>query len=153
MKLRPLVPADADVLYELECSDNPFPWTRRQFLDSLTGRDFGWAIEQGELLVGFALFSLVLDEATLVNIMVRPDCRRAGIARRLLGFALPELARRGAQRCLLEVRMSNEPAIALYRSLGFQVDGRRRDYYPAAQGREDALLMSRALPDQNQESV
>jgi [ribosomal protein S18]-alanine N-acetyltransferase len=62
--------------------------------------------------------------------------------------ALKELGERDATRCLLEVRVGNLGAIALYSSLGFGVDGRRRDYYPAANGREDALLMSRTLPYQ-----
>jgi len=55
------------------------------------------------------------------------------------------LGKSGAKRCLLEVRASNAAARGLYRSLGFQVDGVRKNYYPAATGREDALLMSREL--------
>jgi ribosomal-protein-alanine N-acetyltransferase len=153
MTLRPLRRTDGDELFELEREVNAFPWSRQQFIDSLTGDDFGWAIERGGAVVGFALFSQVLDEATLLNILVRPSCRRQGLARQLLMTALPALAARGARRCLLEVRAGNGAAIALYRSLGFRPDGRRRDYYPAANGREDALLMSRPIPDQEQEIV
>lgn len=153
MTLRPLSRADGDALYELESLANAFPWSRQQFIDGLAGNDFGWVIEDAGELAAFALFSQILDEATLLNILVRPERRRGGLARQLLTVALPALAARGAQRCLLEVRAGNQPAIALYQSLGFQLDGRRRDYYPAVGGREDALLMSRALPGQEQEKV
>ena len=153
MTLRPLCRTDGDALYDLERAANAFPWSRQQFIDSLAGRDFGWAAERDGQLVGFALFSQILDEATLLNILIRSDCRREGLARQLLAMGLPTLAARGARRCLLEVRAGNEQAIGLYRSFGFQLDGRRRDYYPAANGREDALLMSRDLPEQEQESV
>jgi ribosomal-protein-alanine N-acetyltransferase len=146
--LRKLVAQDVPGMYTMEVSANQFPWSLHQFNDSFAIGDFGWGVERANLLVAFALFSHVIDEATLLNIVVHPYWQRRGIARELLLHALQELGERGAVRCLLEVRVSNLGAIALYSSLGFGVDGRRRDYYPAAHGREDALLMSRALPYQ-----
>ena len=135
-------------MYAMEVSANQFPWSLHQFNDSFAIGDFGWGVERANLLVAFALFSHVIDEATLLNIVVHPYWQRRGLARELLVHALQELSAREAARCLLEVRVGNLGAIALYSSLGFGVDGRRRDYYPAANGREDALLMSRALPYQ-----
>lgn len=153
MKLRALRGADAQTLWMLECLENPFPWSLRQFEQSVDAGHFGWALEEHGEMWGFALFSQILDEATLLNIVVHPHRRRQGIARHLLSTALGALAARGALRCFLEVRVGNARAIALYRSLGFSVDGTRRDYYPAAGGREDALLMSRDLPYQTLETV
>jgi ribosomal-protein-alanine acetyltransferase len=144
--LRKLLPQDVPAMYAMEVSANQFPWSLHQFSDSFSIGDFGWGVERANLLVSFALFSHVIDEATLLNIVVHPYWQRRGIARELLVHALQELGQRKAVRCLLEVRVGNLGAIALYSSLGFEVDGRRRDYYPAANGREDALLMSRALP-------
>lgn len=135
-------------MYAMEVSANHFPWSLHQFHDSFSIGDFGWGIERANLLVAFALFSHVIDEATLLNIVVHPHWQRRGLARELLVHGLRQLSERGATRCLLEVRVSNLGAIALYSSLGFGVDGRRRDYYPAHNGREDALLMSRDLPYQ-----
>lgn len=153
--LRKLTAADAPALYAIEQMANPFPWSLRQFQDSFAIGDFGWGMERGaetvnKTLIGFILFSHVIDEATLLNIVIHPQWRRHGFARELLLFGLRELTQRGATRCLLEVRVSNFGAIELYSSLGFEVDGKRRDYYPAHEGREDALLMSRGLPLQEE---
>jgi [ribosomal protein S18]-alanine N-acetyltransferase len=151
--LRKLTPQDAPSMYAMEVSANHFPWSLHQFTDSFAIGDFGWGIERANLLVAFALFSHVIDEATLLNIVVHPHWQRRGMARELLVCGLQQLSERGAARCLLEVRVGNLGAIALYSSLGFDVDGRRRDYYPAAHGREDALLMSRHLPFKELENV
>lgn len=144
--LRALTVDDAPALFAIEAADNTFPWSLRQFHDSFAMGDFGWGMERASLLIGFSLFSQVLDEATLLNIVVHPLWRRHGFARKLLLNGLQQLEQKGVVRCLLEVRVGNFNAIELYSSLGFAVDGRRRDYYPAINGREDALLMSRLLP-------
>ena len=144
--LRKLTPADVETICAIEQMANPFPWSLRQFQDSFVIGDFGWGMERAGLLIGFILFSHVIDEATLLNIVIHPQWRRHGFARELLLHGLKELEQRGAKRCLLEVRVGNFGAIELYSVLGFEVDGKRRDYYPAHHGREDALLMSRNLP-------
>ncbi|GAB5414652.1 MAG: hypothetical protein Cons2KO_22550 [Congregibacter sp.] len=105
---------------------------------------------QGERVVGFAAFSMVIDEATLLNLVVDPGFRRDGNARELMTVALHELRASALRRVLLELRESNDAAMALYASLGFSVDGRRPGYYPAQTpgavhtscGREAAVLMS-----------
>jgi ribosomal-protein-alanine N-acetyltransferase len=104
------------------------------------------AREQGGI-VGFVAFSVVLAEATMMNLVVAEAVRRRGIARKLLRHSLAALAARGVARVLLEVRASNLAAIGLYRALGFHEDGLRRSYYPArgALPAEDAMLMSLAL--------
>ncbi len=144
--LRELSAHEAPSLRAIESAENPFPWSLRQFQDGFAMGDFGWGMERAGLLIGFILFSQVLDEATLLNIAVLPQWRRRGFARQLLVHGMRQLELGGTARCLLEVRVSNLNAIELYSSLGFEVDGRRRDYYPSASGREDALLMSRPLP-------
>lgn len=151
--IRALVPGDAARLHQIEQACTAFPWTLNQFIEGLEGEEFGWGDEHDGALTGFALFQQVLDEATLLNTAVHPDWRRRRIARELLLHALTHLPARGVVRCLLEVRVGNAAAIALYRSLGFGVDGRRPHYYPAVGGREDALLMSRALPGQPLEII
>jgi [ribosomal protein S18]-alanine N-acetyltransferase len=103
--------------------------------------------EAGDGLAGFSACSRVLDEATLLALVVHPLHRRRGNGRALLAASLDALAGAGAARCLLEVRVSNRAALALYAGAGFREDGRRRGYYPGASTleREDAVLMSRAL--------
>lgn len=136
---------DAAQLAALEAMAEDFPWSREQFESSFTCGHFGWGIWRGLECVGFALFSQVLDEATLLNIATHTAYRRRGLAQSLLRHALDELRRRGVTEVFLEVRVSNTGAIALYRKLGFADVGRRQNYYPAHDGREDALVMRRIL--------
>ena len=87
---------------------------------------------------------VVLDEATLFNIAVDPAFQRRGLGRELLTHLIRELETRDVFTLWLEVRASNVAAIALYESLGFNEATIRRNYYPTAEGREDAIIM--ALP-------
>lgn len=127
------------------------PWSLSQFLGSRLSDDTDSLVlesQDGEVL-GFALLQRVLDEATLLNIAVNPDQQGGGLGGQLLSASLDKLRAGGIRRVLLEVRRGNDKAISLYRRFGFVDDGVRRDYYPSATGREDALLMSCKL-EQNQ---
>jgi ribosomal-protein-alanine N-acetyltransferase len=97
--------------------------------------------------VGFGLTTWVLDEASLLDIVVCPDYRHRGIGRQLLGATRNRLRALGMARWLLEVRASNAAALALYRDFGFRQDGVRPDYYPrrGALPAEPAILMSLTL--------
>jgi ribosomal-protein-alanine N-acetyltransferase len=95
-------------------------------------------------MAAFAITQVVLDEATLFNIAVDPAWQRQGLGRQLLEHLIGELEKRDVLTLWLEVRASNQPAIALYESLGFNEATIRRNYYPTTHGREDAIIM--ALP-------
>ena len=88
-------------------------------------------------IAGFLVFRRIFDESEILNLGVTPSFRRQGIASALIGH----LAENHAGDILLEVRASNSPALALYRSLGFIVDGRRKAYYHRPV--EDAILLRR----------
>jgi [ribosomal protein S18]-alanine N-acetyltransferase len=100
-----------------------------------------FGLREARRWVAVAALTLVADEASLLNIIVDPTCRRKGFGRSLLVHGLERMRRRGARRCFLEVRRSNAAAIALYHSLGFTVVGERRGYYRGRGGGEDALVM------------
>ncbi|MFN2410775.1 MAG: ribosomal protein S18-alanine N-acetyltransferase [Halomonas sp.] len=103
---------------------------------------------QENQLIGYALLARLPFDAELQAIGVRPEQRGQGVGDQLLKAVLAVAARWKSERVLLEVRESNAAAIRLYKSAGFQQDGYRRDYYPAAEGaagRESALLMSRPV--------
>lgn len=140
-------PADVDALADLDRRASPWPWPAPHYrapcegTDPASGRVLLLESSDGGLL-GAVVYSRVLDAGEIQNLLVDPARRRRGLARQLLGSALDTLRAEGALRCLLEVRASNGPAIALYRRCGFVEDGRRRNYYPLGTGREDALLMS-----------
>jgi len=103
--------------------------------------------QAGEL-IGYALLARLPFDAELQAIGVLPERRGEGIGGELLGAVLAVAADWQSERVLLEVRESNTSARKLYVGAGFQQDGMRRDYYPAAEGatgRESALLMSRSI--------
>lgn len=93
-------------------------------------------------LAGYAGYWLLEDEANLMNIAIASAWQRQGWGEYLLREVLVRMALAGAQLCTLEVRVSNLPAQALYRKLGFEATGRRRRYYQ--NNGEDALLMANA---------
>ena len=109
-------------------------------------------VEDSEGVLAYVFHSRVLDELTVLNILVKPSQRRRGIAKELMTALLESATERGVARCLLEVRASNLAAQRLYQSLGFISDGRRKNYYPKGSGREDALLMSLTLPDYQEQT-
>lgn len=98
--------------------------------------------EAGQVL-GFGAARRVADEAELQNLAVDPEHQHHGIGQRLLDGVHCRLAAAGTRRVYLEVRPSNESALALYQSSGYTIVGRRQDYYPAP--REDALVLCAAV--------
>ncbi len=136
---------DLDEVMALERRIYSFPWTRGNFSDSLDSGHGAWLMKQGGSLLGYAVMMQAHDEVQLLNISIAPERRRAGLGGALLRHLIASATARGAKRMLLEVRRSNSAGLALYRSHGFTAIGERRGYYPAEQGREDALVLARAL--------
>lgn len=102
----------------------------------------------GQPPLGFAEFMLIVDEGELLALAIAPELQGQGLGRALLVSLLDELRAEGCRVCHLEVRRSNEAAIALYAGQGFQLSGMRKGYYPLLPGQtaaEDALLYSLAL--------
>lgn len=139
----PMRVQDLDEVLAVENAAYPFPWTRGNFLDSLASRYDAWLLrDQGGQLCGYFLLMYVVDEVHLLNITVRPALQGQGLGRRLFNKVLELAEGAGMQSVLLEVRPSNEHALGMYRHLGFQQIGVRKQYYPAAGGaREDAIVM------------
>ena len=87
----------------------------------------------------------VLDESELLEIAVQPAMQGRGYGKALLAQAIALARRNGAVRMFLEVRESNARARKMYTSFGFEETGRRKNYYPTEDGREDAILMTAQL--------
>jgi ribosomal-protein-alanine N-acetyltransferase len=141
----PMNERDLDSVAALEASIQAFPWSRGNFADSLLAGHSVWVCRLGGDLIGFSVIMRVLDEAHLLNIGV---CRRyqgQGYGARMLRHAMANASQHGAGKLFLEVRPSNERAVELYRHFGFNQIGLRRGYYPAAIGREDALVFDKEL--------
>ncbi|GAA5317525.1 MAG: ribosomal protein S18-alanine N-acetyltransferase [Candidatus Pelagadaptatus aseana] len=138
--VRPLQADDLDSVMTLELKAHAYPWSE-SIMQSALSRHHCWGVFAGPQLLGFAVFSSVVDEAELLDCVVDPACHSQGLGRFLMGEVLPQVEG-FARRVFLEVRESNAPAIALYQSVGFVEVGCREGYYPAPTGREDALLMA-----------
>jgi len=142
--LRPMTSATLDGVMALEEEVYPFPWTRGNFLDSLSSGYLAWTLNRIDgLLVGYCVAMFGADEMHLLNITIAPTWRRHGHARRLLDELVAACRARPADRLWLEVRESNQAAREAYRRLGFAPAGVRTGYYPAPRGtREDAVVMT-----------
>jgi len=121
----------------------PHPWTRGNFLDSLYSGYEAWTLrEPAGPLAGYFLVMLAVDEAHLLNISVRRDLHGKGAGRMQLDKVVEIAKEKGMTSILLEVRPSNDRALAVYKQYGFEQIGTRKGYYPAANNtREDAIVM------------
>ena len=140
--------ADLDEVAEIERRAYAYPWTRGNFEDSLGSGYTGLCIRDGSgHLLGYSVLMPVVDEAHLLNFCVAPTWQRRGLGARLLNWSIETARGSGFSALLLEVRPSNENALRLYERFGFELIGRRKNYYPAPQrGREDALVMRLKWP-------
>ncbi len=145
LNLRPMRLNDVEAVLAVEQAIYPYPWSAGNFRDAVRSGNSCWLAEMDGDLLGYAVLLAAADEAQLLNLGVASVFQRQGWGRRLLEFALAEARRLGTGKMFLEVRPSNLAALALYRRAGFVQVGRRRDYYPAAVGREDALVLSLSL--------
>ena len=150
MKVERLTDEALERVQAIEADAGPYRWSRADWLSSLQSDDC-FELICDEAAVAVAAFSVVCDEANLLNIAVPNHAQRRGYARRLLVHCLDEYAVNGIKHCFLEVRRSNAPAIALYESLGFSLIGERKNYYPVKGGREDALVYLSRLQRGEQE--
>ena len=123
----------------------PYPWSEGNFADSLKAGYSAWIMTLDGAPAGYGVIMKVLDEAHLLNISVVAAHQGQGWGRRLLDELCDVARAHQCEQMLLEVRPSNTPALGLYERYGFELIGRRKGYYPAAQGREDALVMRRPL--------
>ena len=118
------------------------PWTRGNFGDSLRAGYQCWTWRLGGELLGYFVLLVAAGESHLLNLSVAAARQRAGHGSELLKEAMRLARDRDAQRIFLEVRPSNLGAKALYRRFGFREVSVRPGYYPAHEGREDALVLT-----------
>ncbi|WP_407060997.1 ribosomal protein S18-alanine N-acetyltransferase [Agrilutibacter solisilvae] len=145
MGLRPMREDDLVAVHAIEARAYEFPWSVGIFRDCLRADYPCWVMHDQGRIEGYFLMSIAAGEAHVLNVCVAPELQGQGHGRRLLQ-ALVQIARgRGAARIFLEVRPSNIGAIGLYHREGFNEIGRRPRYYPARDGREDALVMAMEL--------
>jgi len=135
--------ADADAVLAIESAAHSHPWNAARVQTALEKYQGVGLLLNGEL-VGFAFVMSVVGEAELFDFVVDPKCQGRGFGYAFIEWLVDYVAQDN-QRFFLEVRVSNKAAIAVYENVGFCEVGVRANYYPAKNGREDALLMAMEL--------
>ena len=123
----------------------PHPWTIGIFRDCLRIGYNAWVMTLDEAIIGYGVVMLSPGEAHILNICIHPDYQQKGLGRYLLRHLIDKCRRTDVDMLLLEVRRSNTAAQRLYQSEGFHELGVRKAYYPADEGREDALILAKYL--------
>lgn len=136
---------DLPAVHVLETASYEFPWTPGIFADCLHAGHPCWVLCVDGEIAGYGVLSIGAGEAHVLNLCIGPAWRGRGLGRHLLRRLLDVVRWHGAHQVFLEVRPSNPVAQALYRSLGFREIGRRPRYYPARDGREEAIVMTLEL--------
>jgi ribosomal-protein-alanine N-acetyltransferase len=142
--LRPMTVRDLDAVLAIEVAAYPFPWSRGNFVDSLAAGHLAEVLETDEP-IGYYVALAGVDEMHLLNITVATRWQGMGYGSLMLDAVRRQARSRGFEQLWLEVRASNVRARSLYARRGFMSVGARRGYYPAAGGREDAIVMSLTL--------
>ncbi len=145
MQIRLMESNELPDVVALEAALQSSPWSEGNFRDSHHAGHRLCVAEIDGRVMAYAVTSQVLDEAELLTLGVAKEAQRQGHGSALLDWVIDQASATGAHKMFLEVRASNESAKGLYVRHGFTEIGRRRGYYPAAIGREDAIIMEREM--------
>lgn len=144
MIIREMKPEDVPAIAELEKQCFSAPWSENMIISSLESRLSCWLVAEIEgAIAGYTGSEAVLDSADMMNIAVAPEFRRQGVGVALVNGLISRLQSKSVAFLMLEVRVSNKPAIAMYEKLGFLQVGLRPRYY--CNPREDALILRKEL--------
>ena len=143
--IRTMVRDDLALVSDIERRSYEFPWSHGVFRDCLLAGYNCAVIERGEVVVGYGILSIAAGEAHILNLCIDPHFRKLGYADRMLEEILVHTRQAEVSEIFLEVRPSNESAIALYQKNGFRQIAYRPAYYQAREGREDAAVLSKVI--------
>lgn len=139
--IRPMTFDDLDEVYRIETTAHVTPWSRGIIHDCIDVGYGCFVIEWLNSIVGYTIVRVAAGECHILNICVKPEKQGSGLGKRLLKYIF-EMAKPFCEKIILEVRVSNLPAIGLYKKFGFEQCGYRKDYYPFDDGsREDAIVL------------
>jgi ribosomal-protein-alanine N-acetyltransferase len=143
---RPMHEDDVAEILGIERSLYEFPWSGTIFIDCLRVGYCSWVLQADSAQIdGYGVMSVAAGECHILNLCIRKQSQGAGHGSRLLSFLLDIAQNHKADMAFLEVRPSNAIARRMYERAGFNEVGMRRNYYPARQGREDAIIMAKSL--------
>lgn len=137
--------ADLADVVAIESEVHAYPWKLGHFKDALKAGYASLLMQWSGQTIGYAIVMIVLDEAHLLNVSIAKSFQRQGFGRQLMQQVVTFGQANACKDLFLEVRESNHAAIRLYESMGFNEMSVRRNYYPADNGRENAILMGLAI--------
>ena len=136
---------DLGTVMQIEVAAYPQPWGEGIFRDCFKANHQCTLYELEGILIGYSVMSMAAGEAHLLNLCIDPAYQGRGLGAAALEQVLMMAAANDTTTVFLEVRVSNQAARRLYESAGFNEIGQRFNYYPAAGGREDALVFAKVL--------
>ncbi|MFX0092170.1 MAG: ribosomal protein S18-alanine N-acetyltransferase [Candidatus Hodarchaeota archaeon] len=139
---------DLEGVMKIEQQVFPFPWIAASFQNHLNKKNRCWIYGTEEEIHAYGVIFMEGDKGHILNLCVRPEFQRQGLGHLMLNHLLEVARQHKVQRVLLEVRVSNEPALRLYRGMGFKEVEISKSYYLKENGHEDALVMEKALIEQ-----
>ena len=145
VEVRTMTYSDLKQVVLVEKKAYPHPWTAGIFRDCLRVGHNAWVMTLDSAVIGYAIVMLSPGEAHILNICIDPQYQSKGLGRYLLRYLIKRTRRTDTDMVLLEVRRSNKNAQYLYQSEGFHELGVRKAYYPAENGREDAIILAKYL--------
>jgi len=145
--IRRMKDADLPAVRAIETVSFSNPWSETTFRGEIQNTSISYPLvvvrRPGDEVIAYIIFWHIRDDVQVNNIAVHPDCRGLGLGEALMRFAIAKVREAGAAFMTLEVRPSNAPAVQLYRKLGFEVLGTRKNYYTKPD--EDAYVMGLVL--------
>ncbi len=143
--IRDMVHDDLAMVSDIERRSYDFPWSHGVFRDCLLAGYQSVVLVREDRVAGYGILSIAAGEAHILNLCVEPALRSFGYGERLLDEMLFRARSASVREIFLEVRPSNERALALYRKKGFHQVANRPAYYQANKGREDAAVLAKKL--------
>lgn len=142
MEIRQMQLDDLEQVMEIENENFSVPWTETGFFTFLIREDTLFLVAQEkEEILGYCGVVMVQDEGDITNVAVKKSWQNQGVGKKLMEELVKSTEQEGVARLFLEVRASNEPALRLYRNMGFVQTGIRKNYYE--EPREDGIIMMR----------
>lgn len=143
--LRPMTRHDLAQVAGIETRAYQYPWSKSIFQDCLRVGYSCWVLDAAGTVQAYAVMSMAAGECHIMNLSVDPSAQGRGVGRSMLRWMVEIACERRVDTMLLEARPSNTAALKLYQSEGFNEVGTRKAYYPTKWGREDAVILAKAL--------
>ncbi|MEL0102883.1 MAG: ribosomal protein S18-alanine N-acetyltransferase [Gammaproteobacteria bacterium] len=132
-----------DQVFEIECKSYGYPWSKKIFIDCLKNNYLCKVLILNNDIIGYSISSIVQDECHIMNLCVDAEFRGSGYGRLILRELHDEIKDMKCKIVFLECRPTNNSALRLYNSEGYNEIGVRKNYYPAPHGYEDAIMLAK----------